>query len=124
MSLREQIKQKAKTSVEVHEEMMEPTKKYNEDLKHQYTDRDYFIDREKIRTKKWVPRDFVLGLLDEKTRQIQEIMDEDYWIANFHLNKIRERILAVLELEGDKKEEATIHRVREKIRKKEESKKE
>lgn len=47
--------------------------------------------------KDWIHKDFVLGLLREKTRQIQKIMDEDYWTANYHLNKIRERILAVLE---------------------------
>ena len=43
----------------------------------------------------------VLGLLDDATKQVDKIMCEDYWTANFHLNQVRSKILAVLE--GEKK---------------------
>jgi hypothetical protein len=39
----------------------------------------------------------VLGLVAGVEEQILEIMDEDYWTANVHLNKIRTKVLACLD---------------------------
>jgi hypothetical protein len=41
--------------------------------------------------------------LDETAKQIDKIMCEDYWTSNFHLSKVREKILAVLGVDGKEK---------------------
>ena len=51
----------------------------------------------------WVSVGVVSDLLDEATKQINQIMCEDYWTCNVHLNKVREKILGVLS--GEKKVE-------------------
>jgi hypothetical protein len=47
--------------------------------------------------------DDVVVLLDEAIVEINQIMCEDYWTCNVHLNKVREKILTVLGAEGETK---------------------
>jgi hypothetical protein len=51
MSLKELLK-KAKTSKEVHDEMLEPAKKYNQDLGYSFA--DCWGNSEKLRRKQWI----------------------------------------------------------------------
>ena len=52
--------------------------------------------REKAYTLSSIYVDDVMDLLDEAIVEINQIMCEDYWTCNVHLNKVREKILAVL----------------------------
>ena len=56
MSLKELL-EKAKTSEQIRDEMLEPSKRYNKDLKHEYTDAMYWKDAREAESKKWISFD-------------------------------------------------------------------
>jgi len=99
MSLRVKIQEQAKTLAQLNR-----TCKY---LELSRFCRDCLGDCEFVGTSTFLGRfvsvDVVSGLLDKAIEEINQIMCEDYWTCNVHLNKVREKILGVLS--GEKKVE-------------------
>jgi len=92
MSLRVKIREQAKTYEDYAKEFIE--------LCHSKAGWDV---RANYKQQKLVSVDVVSGLLDKAIEEINQIMCEDYWTCNVHLNKVREKILGVLS--GEKKVE-------------------
>jgi hypothetical protein len=91
-SLRVKVREQAKTYEDYAKEFIE--------LCHSKAGWDV---RANYKQQKLVSVDMISGLLDKATEQINQIMCEDYWTCNVHLNKVREKILAVLGVEGETK---------------------
>jgi hypothetical protein len=92
MSLKEKIREQAKFAFTIYQDYEETrTARMNPN------------ERKKLMSQKFVSVDVVSGLLDKAIEQINQIMCEDYWTCNVHLNKVREKILTVLGVEGETK---------------------